>query len=125
MAAIRPFSIWLNGRKLATFKGGSNSLKNTGEKQIGDSGVVLGFSSASITNDISMDVTVLVEGTVGTQLLKEALMNSLPVEVQVGIIDGKIQKNTMYVTEFSDECSHENGTLTAKVTLTGGAPTLT
>lgn len=125
MAAIRAFSIWLSGRKLATFKGGSNGVKNAGEKAIGDGGVVLGFSSGSVSNDISLDVTVLIEGTVGTQRLREAVVSALPVEVQTGIIDGKVQKNTMWCTEITDECSHENGTLTAKVTLTGGAPTLT
>lgn len=123
--AIRPYSVYIEGRKVATLNASDDEIQNMGEPCFGDSGEFLGFSSGAIKTTSTFDTITLVEGTPGTQRLVEALLAGLPVKIQLGVVDGKIDKRTMYVQSAKRTASHENGTLKGSFQLVGGAPTLT
>lgn len=123
--AIRPFSVWSEGRKVGTLNTADDEIKNEGALQIGDSGKVLGFSSGAVTTATSIDTIILVEGTPATQRFVESLMAGRPVKIQLGVIDGKVDKRDMWITSAKRTCSHENGTLKGSFSLVGGAPNLT
>jgi hypothetical protein len=123
--AIRPFSVWSEGRKIATLNAADDEITNDGELCIGDSGQTLGFSSGAIKTNTSIDTIILVEGTPATQRFVESLMAGRACKIQLGVIDGKVDKRTMWIKSAKRTCSHENGTLKGSFSLVGGAPTLT
>jgi hypothetical protein len=123
--AIRPYSVWAEGRKVATLNASDDEIKNAGELCIIDGGEVGGFSSGAVTTATSIDTIILVEGTPATQRFVESLMAGRAVNIQLGVIDGKVDKRKMWITSAKRTCSHENGTLKGAFSLVGGAPTLT
>lgn len=119
---IRAASLYRKGKKLATANRGKRSLKNNGTLEHGDGGIVLGYAIGAIANDLSFDHVILFEGNTETQAFAQDLLSGNPVQIQVGIVDGKIETGDFYVTGSDIEWDHKAGTMTGSFQLTGGAP---
>ena len=122
MLAIRPVSILSkSGKKVITIKTGSLDTKANGEREIGDSGQVLGRSQGAILSDGSVDCVMTVIGNVETQRWAETLEAGVTTTLQFNNIDGRIETGEFFVVGRSVKWDNANGTINGSFQFEGGA----
>lgn len=119
---IRAASLYVGGSKIAECEGTTYDLDGGDEAMFGDPGY-LGHSEGAITSKLSAKTIVPVKGMKVSLL--DALLKKKVVDVALGIVDGKIHRIQMRVTNASIASAHRNGTQTGDFTFQGGEPEVT
>jgi hypothetical protein len=117
---IRHFSIYRNGRKVATASGNSYDIASNDEAQIADEGY-LGHSDGATTTRLSTDLIVPVRRTAMQQLLED-MMAKKYIDIGLGILGGSVHKVKMRAVTCNHTGAAANGSLTGRFEFEGGVP---
>lgn len=118
---IKPFNLFVGGKKVGTLVSSDYTIASNDEEQIAAEG--WSMSDGQPTSSISADTIVPVDGKTAT--LEDALLNKKYIKVQAGVVNGKIHSITMRATEVKYNTDHKSGSLKGAFTLKGGKPTRT
>lgn len=118
---FRSFSLYVRGKKMGEAQGHAYDVETGSELQIGD-GVVLGVSAGVPTCQIVSKGVVPFGGSSTMRVLEEAALNHEPIQIGVGIVNGRIHKVEMWCTKFSYNGDTVKGTCMGDFTFAGGKP---
>lgn len=121
MDPIRNFSLYIAGKKVGVARGHTYDIHGNNQLEVGD-GKVIGIAQGVTTTALKSDLIVPVKGT-GIDL-KKYLLQKNPVDVALGIVDGKIHKVEMYLMDMSYVTEMANGSLTGSMDFQGAEPDL-
>lgn len=120
MALIfRNFSVYAGTEKMGVMTGAGYDRKSGNELQIGD-GLVLGVSIGVKTVELKIKSVVPYLGNSVITFLEQNYKDNTPVQVNIGILNGKDHMVDLWVTECSYQAETKNGTTMGDFTLIGG-----
>jgi hypothetical protein len=121
LVRVRHASMFLNSKKIAECYKSDVELNSGDELQYGDEGVI-GVADGATNTQVNFDMIVPVSGaTVSPEQLLLAKQN---VDIQSGLINGKLWDCTMRFTKAKYDSDAKTGTLNGAFTLIGGEPTI-
>ena len=121
LARIRHASMFVNSKKIAECFKSKTALNSGDELAYGDDGVI-GVSDGAANTQVDFDIIVPVSGaTISPEQLLNAKQN---VDIQSGLINGKIWECQMRFTKADYDSDAKAGTLNGSFSLIGGPPTI-
>lgn len=121
LPTIRHASVFVNSRKIGECFKSTTSLESGDERAFGDAGVS-GFTDGAVTTELDFDTIVPMSGMAVD--LANALLGKQNVEIQTGVIDGKIWSIEMRFQSAKYESDAVKGSLNGSFKLIGGQPTI-
>lgn len=123
MALVRErhASMFVNSKKVAECFKSKVTLSSGDELQYGDEGVI-GVSDGAASTSLDFDIVVPVSGA--TVSIETILLAKQNVDIQQGIVNGKIWQCTMRCTKAEYDSDAKAGTLVGSFTFIGGEPTI-
>jgi hypothetical protein len=121
LARIRHYSIFFNSKKIAEATSSSADLSSGDELAYGDAGVI-GVSDGAGSMQLEFDSVVPVSGS--SVSVETVLLAKQNVDIQCGLINGKIWENQMRCTKANYKTNMKSGTLDGSFTFIGGEPTI-
>lgn len=119
---VRHYSIFFNSKKIAeAFKSGVD-LNSGDELAYGDDGVIA-ISDGAVNTKLSFDM--IIPTTKATVSIVDVLLAKQNVDMQLGLVDGKIWECQMRPTVAKFDTDMVKGTLNGSFTFIGGEPTIT
>jgi hypothetical protein len=104
---------------MAEAQGHAYDVETGSELQIGD-GVVLGVSAGVPTCQIVSKGIVPFAGSTTMRVIEDAADNHEPIQVGIGIVNGRIKKIEMWCTKYSYNGDTVKGTCMGDFTFAGG-----
>lgn len=117
---IRAFSVFIGGRKIGQFSGGSFKVSSGDEPNYGDNNGVVVYSDGIIETKVSMKTWEPVEG-IDYDILS-ALLAKQDLQCSFALINGKIQQCTMRPLDCSWDTEWKSGKLDGAYEFGGSAP---
>lgn len=118
---IKPFNLFVGGKKVGTMESGDYSIAGNDEEHITAEG--WSMSDGQTTSSINVNTIVPVDGK--TKALVDALLGKKYIKVQTGVVDGEIHSITMRATSAKYNTDHKTGSLKGAFEFKGGKPTRT
>jgi len=121
---VRQYSIYSNNKKIAEAETNSYSGTDGGEAVFGDvPGGFITYTEGAITTELTMTEIVPVAGT--SFDFVSALLNHIPLDFALSLIDGHIHQVSMRCMNWKFDGNVQTGALKGEFTFRGGQPTIT
>ncbi len=117
---VRAFSVFLNGRKVGQFTGGSFKVSSGDEPHYGDNNGVVVYSEGIIETKVTMKTYEPVDGIDFD--IEAALLAKQDLPCAFTLINGKIQQCVMRPLDCSWDTEWKNGKLDGQYEFGGSAP---
>lgn len=119
---VRAASLYVGGSKIAEMEGNDYDITGGDEAMFGDPGY-LGHSEGAITTKVACNGILPVAGMKVS--LVDLMLKKKDVSVALSLIDGRIHRITMRVTQAQVKSTHKNGMQSGSFTFEGGEPSVT
>lgn len=119
---VRHYSLFAQGKKVAECFRNKASFKSGDEPQFGDDGM-LGMSDGAGTLELTFDAIAPVAGM--SVQFEQFVLGKIDLDMQMGLINGKIWQSTMRCTQAEYDGDAKAGTLNGSFTLMGQPPQIT
>lgn len=122
LARIRHYSVFVNSKKVAEAYKSKVALNSGDELAYGDAGVI-GVSDGAANTALDFDSITPVSGS--TASIEQILLGKQNVDIQLGLVNGKIWECQMRCTKADYDTDMKTGTLNGSFSFIGGEPTIT
>lgn len=118
---VRHYSIFFNSKKIAEAMKSTVDLNSGDELAYGDDGVIAVSDGATNTK---LDFDMIIPTTKATVSVEDVLLAKQNVDIQLGLVNGKIWECQMRCTSAKYTTDMVKGTLDGSFTFIGGEPTI-
>jgi hypothetical protein len=118
MFRIRGAQFYVGGKKIGTAETGSFKINGNDEQHITAENV--SYSDGTVTTEMTVNVVVPVDGQ--TSALVDAILNKKNLNIQFGVVDGKVMAVQMRCLTADYSTDNKTGSLKGVFSFGGGAP---